>query len=109
MQTSAAMNDLVGETGEEPTISKAKATSYAHRLKNAIGWFDDDEAEAKYVFNRVENDADVMLIQAQYHSLFNETLAEWMQALNTSPYSYDDGTKAEINQILSSKGIKYRF
>lgn len=113
LQNTAAYNDLVSETeeqtGEKANLSDAKALSYANKLHSALGYLDDDESLAKWVFWRLNNDADLYLVQAKYQGQYGEDLAAWMQTFNTSPYSYNDGSKEMINEILRKKGLKYRF
>lgn len=91
------------------SISSAQAIDFANKLYSAKGWFDDDEELAYSVFQQLNNKQDVFLIGKKMLALHGDTLEEWMQTINTSPYSYNDGTKDAINQILVQRNIDFQF
>lgn len=105
LMTANALNTL----SQGATISSAQAVAIASDLKDSKGWFDDDEDTIYASFNKLNNDADLYLVSQKYQTMAGETLTQWMQQVNQSPYSSNDGTKDEVNSILANRGLTFRF
>lgn len=114
----AAGNDLdyLANMGQYPTISATEAESYAGMLVGAFNDCGTDEEIVYNVFRNLNNTADVLLLVKTYgvrdykgcfsgdyfsdhHFNLGEALADELSA----------GEISKVNEILSQKGIDYKF
>ena len=96
--------DWLNETGEWPTLTTSQIKNLVSRLKTAgPDKWGTDEDEIYAVFNELGNGADLKKLNTEYGSYGGKDLRAMIR---------DELTSWEIkkvNQILTNKGISYRF
>jgi len=106
----STLDDLKGQ-GKYPTINDSQALSYADQLDNELDSVFVSESDVYGVFSSLQNLSDVLLVISKYgkrlHFSYNYfgdySLPEY---INLRLSSSEIG---QINSILSSKNINYRF
>jgi len=109
------VNNDIKKSTEKPSYNGSQYRAFADSLFEAMSGMGTDEEEIFNVFRQMKNTLDVLLLTKAFDIrdytddkffIFNVkpmNLNQWLSAeLSTS-------NKAELNKILSSKGIKYTF
>lgn len=107
----------LAQQGIRPTLTQSQLEGMCQQLVSAFDGCGTDEEAVKRVFQRVRNDADVLSLIATFGARkyddcnltegFGDTTASLSKAL-TNELDGDD-VQTYVNDVLQSRGIKYRF
>lgn len=105
--SNSMLNDVIAETGENPTLSSASYTAYANQLYNAFrqhmfGWGTDEDAIYN-VFSQMNNTSDVYKLIKVFGTKDGKTLEVYIRS------ELNNRELRKLNTILSNKGIAYQF
>jgi len=101
--------DQLVKNGQKPSFGQSVYQGYADRIESENMSFNTDEQAIYGIFKTMKNDLDiVLLIQAfGQRRPFAETNEKSLPGFLAADLNKDE--LAEINKILNSRGIKYRF
>lgn len=106
-QQSSADQDRLDEMDDRVDFNNLTYTSdtyqrYADKIQQAIGWWT-NEARIYDVFNDMETNDDVEKLIAAFGRRESGTLSDWLYK------GLDTGEVNDINKILKTKNIGYKF
>jgi len=102
--SNAELNEEIS-SGGSLSYTQAQYVSFANKLYDSMKGFGTNRDGIRYVFNSMNTKADVLKLIQVFGMRDGETLAQWLKG---ETWFFKNIT-GEINQILSSKGIDYRF
>lgn len=101
--------DMLSEQGQKPTFTRTQYKGFADTIEGENKSWDTDEKKIYDIFRNMKNDLDIVLLSEAFgkrrpqFELIDRDLNGFLNAdLNGSEIG-------EVNKILASKGIKYRF
>ena len=105
-----AMDSDIGkeiDNGNPPSYTDAKYKEFANRLYTAMKGAGTDKLTIKDVFEQMINITDVLKLVQAFGYRDGENLQQW---LDGEVHWYKPGNiKKDINEILTKKGILYKF
>ena len=103
----AANKELQEEitTGGGLTYTQTQYVAFANKLYDSMKGIGTDRDTIRYVFNEMETKADVLKLIQVFGVRDGETLSQWLKG---ETYWFKNVT-GEVNNILSRKGIDYKF
>ena len=101
--------DQLVKNGQKPSFGQSTYQGYADRIQSENMSFNTDEAAIYGIFKTMKNDLDIILLIQAFGQRrpFAETQDKSLPGFLAADLNKDE--LAEINKILNSKGIKYRF
>lgn len=106
IKDSAQLSSYMETSGQKLSYSEQEYKAMAEQLYTAMYGGGTDEEKVLYVFNLMNNDADVYKLvnvfgqRKGFWSFDSENLYEWIA---------NDGMSSDVNKVLSGKGITVRF
>jgi hypothetical protein len=102
-----------GDKTEQPSLSKVELKSMANIIETSMDGRGTDEDAIYNVFRRLQNNADFAGLQAAFGTRTIDSGYFWDSDFKGSLIScineeMDSSEKGKLNNILKSKGIKYR-
>lgn len=100
----------VAASGQRPTFGDTVYVGFADKIVSAgTTWFGTNESSIYAVFAQLNNDLDMLKLVQAFGNRRVEYSAAWVSLPAWLESELDSKEMAKINDILKSKGIKYRF
>ena len=101
--------DMLAKQGQTPTFTRTQYKGFADTIEGENKSWDTDEEKIYGIFRNMKNDMDIILLSEAFGKRRPqfETTERDLNAFLNADLNSSEITK--VNQILSSKGIKYRF
>ena len=97
------LSDIIDSEISNHSLSELEATTYAQKLYTAMKGLGTDEEAIYEVFSQLRSYSDILYLMKVFGVKDRKTLAEWLTAeLNSKE-------RQKLNDILSEKGIAYKF
>jgi len=101
--------DMLSDQGQKPTFTRTQYKGFADTIEGENKSWDTDEKKIYGIFRNMKNDLDIILLSEAFgkrrpqFELIERDLNGFLNA------DLNDSEISEVNKILASKQIKYRF
>jgi hypothetical protein len=89
--------------GQKPSMGEYDYVVQANVIKNAKGWFDDDEDAVYSALRKIKNDLDYLNLEQAFQDVAQQDLVSYLRDFLSS------SELGQCNTILAKNGVKYRI